>query len=255
MTNHIKQLCESFIKATQNRNEPKYEGISAFEWPKMIYDEIVNLKATDFEPLQRYNFVILRQKFRKLSTMPGFSHDKLPEFQRIAQSLLTVLDHFSFSGAETMPREFHFISDMELKNIIQRDYRELHCFLMPDGAWKSSVVMAGSILESILYDVLSSPAYIHNAMNSSKAPKKRNGNVIDISTGNWKLISLIEVATDIGVLPAQRAASIDQVLRDYRNFVHPKKEIKSEHPCTEAEAYMSKGCLDGVCNHLDTLIS
>ncbi|TOG58122.1 hypothetical protein CGI99_22890 [Vibrio parahaemolyticus] len=62
---------------------------------------------------------------------------------------------------------------------------------------------------------------------------------------------MIEVAVDIGLLPVQRAASIDQVLRDYRNFVHPQKELRSQHPCTEAEAFMAKGCLDGIYNHLN----
>jgi hypothetical protein len=39
-------------------------------------------------------------------------------------------------------------------------------------------------------------------------------------------------------------------LRDYRNFVHPKKELRAQHPCTEAEALMSVGALEGVCNIL-----
>jgi len=38
-------------------------------------------------------------------------------------------------------------------------------------------------------------------------------------------------------------------LRDYRNFIHPKKEIRTGYPCTEAEAFMAKGALDAVCNH------
>jgi hypothetical protein len=63
------------------------------------------------------------------------------------------------------------------------------------------------------------------------------------------LSELIEVATDI--LPKDRANTADQVLRDYRNFVHPKKEIRAEHECTEAEGYMALGALDGILNHFD----
>ncbi len=48
----------------------------------------------------------------------------------------------------------------------------------------------------------------------------------------------------------QRTEPIDQVLRDYRNFVHPKKELKAQHSCDEAEAFMSVGALEGVCNIL-----
>jgi hypothetical protein len=67
----------------------------------------------------------------------------------------------------------------------------------------------------------------------------------------WRLVNLIEVAVDLGLLPQDRADTIDQVLREYRNFVHPRKELKAAHPCTEAEAYLAKGALDGVCNQLE----
>jgi hypothetical protein len=61
---------------------------------------------------------------------------------------------------------------------------------------------------------------------------------------------LINVAVDIGILPEDRAATIDQVLRDYRNFAHPRKEIKEKHECSDAEAGLAKYGLDGVCDHL-----
>jgi hypothetical protein len=54
---------------------------------------------------------------------------------------------------------------------------------------------------------------------------------------------------------AERARTIDQVLRDYRNFVHPKKEIRAEHACSEAEALLAKGALDGVCNYFEKVHS
>ena len=41
------------------------------------------------------------------------------------------------------------------------------------------------------------------------------------------MVHLIDVAVDIGRLPADAADTIHQVLRDYRNFVQPKKEIRA----------------------------
>ena len=63
---------------------------------------------------------------------------------------------------------------------------------------------------------------------------------------------LILVAEDIGKLPSENAKAIDQILRDYRNFVHPNKEVRAQHPCTEAQALMAKGALDAVCNYLES---
>lgn len=112
--------------------------------------------------------------------------------------------------------------------------------------------MCGSILEAILFDILSNQNNINNTNNSIKAPRNRNNEIIQIQNGQkWTLQKLIEVAVDIEILPEKRALSIDQVLRDYRNFVHPKKEIRAEHECSDAEAYMAKGSLDGVINHLE----
>jgi hypothetical protein len=113
--------------------------------------------------------------------------------------------------------------------------------------------MAGSILETLLFYVLSDPKRIAATNGSPKAARARGGVPIDISSdpASWKLSHLIEVASDTNVLPQARADTIDQVLRDYRNFVHPQVELKSQHECNETEAGLAKYGLDGVCDHFD----
>ena len=68
---------------------------------------------------------------------------------------------------------------------------------------------------------------------------------------DWRLENLIDIAVNINMLPRDPADTIHRVLRDYRNFVHPKKEIRAAHACTEAEAMLSIGALDSVCNYLE----
>jgi hypothetical protein len=67
----------------------------------------------------------------------------------------------------------------------------------------------------------------------------------------WTLENLINIAVDIKMLPTETANTIHQVLRDYRNFVHPKKEVRSLNPCGESEAMLSVGALDSVCNYIE----
>src|SRR5215471_1293587 len=43
-----------------------------------------------------------------------------------------------------------------------------------------------------------------------------------------------------GILPAVRAKTIDQVVRDYRSFIHPKKEVRSIHDCGKAEGGLAQ---------------
>lgn len=249
MISHVKQLCESYQHALDGRDKKEYQGVIFSQWPGMIYEEIKDLKTYDFEPSQRYDFVLLRSKFRGLSHKGSLSGDEIPSLKAATRKLSSILDHYARGYEVKISHDFQFMSDKDLREIVIRDYKELYHVLVPDEAWKSAVIISGSILEAVLYDLLSQPRFISGANLSRKAPTDK-GVPIPIETGKWRLEKLIEVAVDIQILPQPRAASIDQVLRDYRNFVHPKREIRSMHPCTEAEALMSKGCLDGVCNHL-----
>jgi hypothetical protein len=169
----------------------------------------------------------------------------MPQFAQIGCEAIAVLDLYAGIGSQASLRSFAFVTDPDLRSIIERDYKELSLILLPGRAWKSTVVMAGSILEAILTDVLKNPANIARATSAAAAPKRKN-----LAAGEWKLHDLIKVSVELGLLPSDRATAFDQILRDYRNFVHPLKEIRAAHPCTEAEAHMSWGALEAVCNDL-----
>lgn len=213
----------------------------------VLREEIDRLDPWDFLQAGRYEFVMLRAQMR--SKGDGvFLRSDMPEYEELAERTLKVLDMYGGEGSRAETRSFDFISDADLRAIVERDYKELSLILLPGGAWKSTVVMAGSLSEAILYDIMTSNSAIKSqAMSSNCAPKTKR-----IDKDGWSLHDLIEVAGDIGVLPPERVKAFDQVLRDYRNFVHPKKEIRTGHPCTEAEGYMAKGALDAICNHLET---
>jgi hypothetical protein len=174
---------------------------------------------------------------------------------KVCENVVRLLDLYAGGGSRAVTRSFKFVQNSDLRDLLERDYKELSLILLPGGAWKSAVVLAGSILEAILHDLLThDAARTAAAMAAPRAPKKKSGAVKDITMDTakdeWQLVNLIEVAVDLRLLPQDRADTIDQVLRDYRNFVHPKEELKAAHPCTEAEATLAKGALDAVCNHL-----
>jgi hypothetical protein len=171
------------------------------------------------------------------------------EIRNPLKRIIAVLDKYGGEGWRMRTRSFSFLKDKGLRDIIERDYRELTLVLFPGGAWKSTVIMAGSILEAILFDILGSDPKVNaKALASLVAPKDKHGVVMPLE--DWRLAYLISVAADIGLLPSDRAATFDQVLRDYRNFVHPKKEIRSGHPCGEGEAQLAVGGLNAVCDIL-----
>jgi hypothetical protein len=216
-----------------------------------LAEELDRLDPRDFLPDAQYDFVIVRIDARRWAKADLLSGNELPEIAAFAKRVIDILAKYGGNGSRAVVRSFDFVQDIDLRQIIERDYRELRLNVYPSGAWKSTVILAGSILEALLFDRLTTDPLIRTrAEASAEAPRDRSRSVKDLAAGEWKLQNLIDVAVDINVLPAERAKSFDQVLRDYRNFVHPKKEIRAQHQCTEAEAMMAIGALEGVCNIL-----
>ena len=60
-------------------------------------------------------------------------------------------------------------------------------------------------------------------MKSSSAPKDKNKEVYPLE--NWKLSNLIDVACDLKFL-GEDTQKVGHVLREYRNYIHPHKQIE-----------------------------
>jgi hypothetical protein len=219
---------------------------------KELAKEIERLDPRDFAPAAQCEFVVLRAELKAWGgrRLIPFTSEKNP-FRRMAK----VLQFYGGPNSHVKGRSFEYIADNELRKIVERDYRELSLVVFSAGAWKSTVILAGSILEALLYAALTSDSATVVKANAAHNAPKFKGKIKPIESGEWRLAELIDVASELQILPAERANTIDQVLRDYRNFVHPKKEIRAQHACTEAEALLAKGALEGVCNHFDKLHS
>jgi hypothetical protein len=259
MVEYIKQYAKLICQSADERSglhrtmhsPPLSEVvIDAMTGLKELVKEINRLDPRDFEPASQTEFLRVRGNMGHIAAQSSYTKPKILE---AINPLLLVLDKFRGAGSSGVTRSFPYLTKSDLSSIVERDYIELNVRLFPSGAWKSTVIMAGSILETLLFDVLSAPKRVAATNASPKAAKARGGVPIDITSdpASWKLSHLIEVASDTNVLPWARADTIDQVLRDYRNFVHPQVELKSQHECNEAEAGLAKYGLDGVCDHFD----
>jgi hypothetical protein len=253
MVEYIKQYVNLVIESNQfpdnlrpMHNPPKGASLlSPVVGCREVAKELARLDPRDFEPDVQSDFVKIRGNINYIAGREDLIRGHLTEQ---LTDLLLVLNGYRGQGSGGVQRQFPYVADVDLRNIIERDYSELTLKLFPDGAWKSAVIMAGSILEAILLDRLSDPKWSAQAI-ASPAARDKKGNAI--APDKWTLEYLINIALEIKLLPQDPANTIHQVLRDYRNFVHPKKEIRSAHPCTEAEAMLSVGALDSVCNYLE----
>ena len=91
------------------------------------------------------------------------------------------------------------------------------------GAYLSVIVLCGSVLEGVLLgNAQNDPAKFNK---SSASPKTKEGTVKRFH--DWTLSELIDVATNVGVLKPD-VQTFSHGLRDFRNYIHPYREMSSK---------------------------
>jgi hypothetical protein len=117
----------------------------------------------------------------------------------------------------TEKREFAFISNSNLKAIIERDYEEIQRAFI-SNCWKSVIILCGGAIEAILTDLLLRNKII--ALSTKSAPKEN-----DIT--RWNFSELIDVAVELKLVSVGME-KLSHPLREYRNLVHPGNEIRNK---------------------------
>lgn len=115
----------------------------------------------------------------------------------------------------TETKNFDFITNEDLRKIIERDYQEIQRGII-SGNWKSTIILSGGAIETILLDVVQKDS--STALASAKAPSET-----DFS--KWDLNNLIEVSLDTKLV-ASHIASLSDTVRSYRNLIHPGVELR-----------------------------
>ncbi len=117
----------------------------------------------------------------------------------------------------TQSREFSFVRDPQLRELLERDYGEIQQAYIAK-CWKSVIVLSGGAMEAILTDVLQHDA--NRAKAAKKAPKQA-----DIT--KWDLSDLINVSVELNrVSPG--VEKLSHPVREYRNLIHPGNEIRTK---------------------------
>lgn len=128
----------------------------------------------------------------------------------------------------TEEKDFVFIMDKKLRDILKRDYQEIQRNIISRN-WKSAIILSGGSIETILLDLLSNNNTI--AVSSPKAPKEK-----DLT--KWELNDLIIVSVEEKLVNSSVGKLSDSV-RDYRNLIHPGVEIRKNIKFDSSEANIS----------------
>jgi hypothetical protein len=262
MIEHIKELIQ---KIQIVKTDHPIDGIIAIKQKdgpdihvlfKTLTEELAGLNQQDFDPAARGEFTILRLTIRDQYSQGKIlnSHKAANDAARMAE----LLD--AYLGAESggQMRQFPYITNPQVKAIIERDYQELTRRAYPGGSWKSCVILAGSILEGVLADVLTKDATtIAAAMAAPMAPNrprwagvgKKDITLLDYAN-QWTLNDFIKVACHLQIIPYDNEDAIHLVLREYRNLVHPRLELQSGLQVSKAQATTCVGMLDIILDQM-----
>ena len=111
------------------------------------------------------------------------------------------------------------VDDPKLIKVLEFRWNEIEiCSL--NGAHLSAIILLGSILEGVLLFIVQKNPKESNMCKS--APKDKNMNVLKFK--NWTLETLINVTHECGWI-GKDVKDFNIILRDYRNLVHPRKQM------------------------------
>lgn len=125
----------------------------------------------------------------------------------------------------TEKRQFNFVNNANMKDIIERDYEEIQKAFI-SNCWKSVIILCGGTIEAILTDLLL--ANKTRAIAADSAPKQS-----DIT--RWDFSKLIDVSVELKLV-SSGMQKLSHPIREYRNLVHPSNEIRKQLSFNAEEA-------------------
>lgn len=123
--------------------------------------------------------------------------------------------------------KFDFITDDKFREILERDFEELEKCIESKSA-KSVLILSGSIIEAILTD------YFVNFPTEGLTKKKVLG---------MDLYPLIELAREQELI-SQSTKELSTVIKNYRNLIHPGREVRKSESFDFDTAVVAKSLLN-----------
>jgi hypothetical protein len=134
------------------------------------------------------------------------------------------------------------ISDPKMQSILKE--RWLECVIcVKSGAPLAATVMMGGILEGLLLARILQLPNMTPVFTAKLAPKDKNGKTSPLK--EWGLRNFIDVAHELGWITTT-AKDIGEVLRDYRNYIHPQKELSHGISLAPSDADMLWNIAKGI---------
>lgn len=142
--------------------------------------------------------------------------------------------HSQSTTSDNSPSFAPLIADPQMQAILGDRWRECVTCINA-GAPLSATVMMGGLLEALLLGRINRESSQSPIFQSKAAPKDKNGHPKGLS--DWMLKNYIDVAREMGWISVS-AKDVGVVLRDYRNYIHPFKQLSHGVNLTNDDALL-----------------
>ena len=145
----------------------------------------------------------------------------------IKSSLISLRSHCLSAGTSSratgnQPPDFApLIPDLAMQAILNGRWGECVVALSA-GAPLAATVMMGGLLEALLLGRIHRESNKSPVFQAANAPQDKNGKTRPLN--EWTLKNYIDVGHDLGWISVS-AKDVGEVLRDYRNYIHPYKQL------------------------------
>lgn len=138
-----------------------------------------------------------------------------------------------------------FINDSDLREALRIDLGSTNLALS-NGEWKATTVLAGSIVEALLFWVLQqrTTTEIQNAivnLRSKSVSIKHSASNLE----EWMLYELIEVSEELKIITPDTAKQA-RLAKDFRNLIHPGRNFRLGQTCNRATALSAVAAVEHV---------
>jgi hypothetical protein len=138
----------------------------------------------------------------------------------------------SAATVDTPPDFSKLIPDTAMQNILNKRWTEcVACIAY--GAPLAATVMIGGLLEGLLLARINRETNKASIFTAAAAPKNNQNQTLPLK--EWTLQNYIDVAHELKWITVA-AKDVGVVLRDYRNYIHPQKELSHGIALTTPDA-------------------
>lgn len=124
-------------------------------------------------------------------------------------------------SSDSPPKFAPLIANPAMQKILERRWTECNTCIEHDAPL-AAIVMMGGLLEALLLSRVHRETNMAPIFKTKAAPVGKGGKVRPLN--EWALKNFLDVSHEMGWI-TRSAKDVGDVLRDYRNYIHPNKEL------------------------------